>query len=211
MNKPIGRFIYMTNNTINLSFETFEEKLLSLLKGKWSHLDLSFNKITSILKCPAIDFKDSDISCYTWLSNEDKFQCIENNSMWVLHYYPYTPLEQYSVVGSSLSIIMSHLLKQSLDVSEIELLLKSKMSDDYSTLSIDYNDCFAYYKTVEDVKRSGAVQYAHGENTNWVSPIEKQLSLSKNSLWNYYSSPGANRADFYASSLTSILNHLKNL
>ena len=45
-----------------------------------------------------------------FISEEDKKKCIENDSMWVITYYPNTPISHFSIAGSSLNIILEDFL-----------------------------------------------------------------------------------------------------
>lgn len=47
-------------------------------------------------------YKDED----GWLSKEDKQKCIDTNELWVIQWYPDSPVGFYTVLGSSLEIVL---------------------------------------------------------------------------------------------------------
>ena len=81
-----------------------QEQLLSLLKGKYSSLTISYNQ-------HAVDYTDAitairDGYTYTnceWVSEEEKSLALLNNSVWEIQWYPDTPVGSHSVAGTTLN------------------------------------------------------------------------------------------------------------
>ena len=53
------------------------------------------------------DLSDSDV----WISEEDKQFCLENNTLWLVYWYPHTPVGYFNVYGSDLNKILEYIDK----------------------------------------------------------------------------------------------------
>lgn len=79
-----------------------EQRLLELLRGKFSSLTISFNEHSVYYEKPG-ERQESD----DWISEEEKAKAIESNSVWTLTWYPDTPVGFYSLCGSSLESVLN--------------------------------------------------------------------------------------------------------
>lgn len=82
-----------------------EIKLLGLLKEKFSSLTIGFNDRHACNYCDAKryaseydEYKPGD----DWISEEDRAEALEKNSVWSIQWYPDTPVGFYSKYASSL-------------------------------------------------------------------------------------------------------------
>lgn len=53
------------------------------------------------------DLSNSDV----WISEEDKQFCLENNTLWLVYWYPHTPVGYFNVYGSDLNKILEYIDK----------------------------------------------------------------------------------------------------
>ncbi|MGV6875861.1 hypothetical protein ACUSIJ_24650 [Pseudochelatococcus sp. B33] len=94
-----------------------EARLLALLKGEHSSLTLSYNEHSSGYATAEqeLDGGDAYLSSIDWVSDEEKSAAIARNSVWILHWYPNSPVGFNAVGASSLAAIFDYLERQNDD------------------------------------------------------------------------------------------------
>ncbi len=92
--------------------DDLEKRLRALVSGEFSTITLTFNDHASnyshddeFLESYYGDFAD-------FVSEEEKQKAFSNNSVWVLQYYPKTPVGFCTIAASSLSKILETLPAQ---------------------------------------------------------------------------------------------------
>jgi hypothetical protein len=195
---------------IKLSFKELEVKLLAPLKGQYSALYLSFNESAAANKMTVKEYYEHiDETDFYPVSEEDNKICVSANSLWVLQWFPNSPVGSHSVGASSLSILLSYVFEQDVDALYIETLLKSKMTGEYPTVEIRYNDHSCSYRSTKDTIENSKISDMCKYEFTWVTPEEEQLAIDKNALWAYNQFPrGPGDIRLNASSLEVILDHL---
>lgn len=88
--------------------------LLSLLQGEHSSLSLGFNEMNGPNYQTVREFVEStpEEQQPDWVSDEERELAIQGNSMWVLHWYPDTPVGSYSLAASTLEAVVRAALTQ---------------------------------------------------------------------------------------------------
>lgn len=96
-----------------------ETLLRGLLKGEFSHLSLSFNDDAGgnyrTVEQGILEYEelhDDDDPRGDWTSPEERQLAIDNNSHWVLYFYPHTPVGFYKVEASTLTAIIEYLKRE---------------------------------------------------------------------------------------------------
>lgn len=51
------------------------------------------------------DLSDDNV----WIDPEDKKKCIETDNLWMIHWYPHTPIGYHIMYGSSLEQLLDHI------------------------------------------------------------------------------------------------------
>lgn len=95
-----------------------ESLLLSLLKGEHSSLTLSLNdgsahnyqSVRQLLSEPG--YYASRDEEPDWVSEDSRERAIATNRMWVLHWYPNTPVGSHDVAAATLSEIVDYLRRE---------------------------------------------------------------------------------------------------
>lgn len=79
-----------------------QEKLLGLLKGEFSHLSIEFNShacnyfdVAEAIETGYYDYTD-------WVSEVEKKLASEMNKVWVIQWYPNTPVGFHAIAASTL-------------------------------------------------------------------------------------------------------------
>lgn len=96
-------------------------------------------------------------------------------------------------------------MKSDIGSNQIEDFLLSLLKGEHSSIYISYNDHSVNYETARDC-------YDYEENGTWVSQEDKQRALDTNSVWNiqWYPDTPIGSYSVYGSSLTSVLNYIKD-
>lgn len=96
-----------------MTLTEIEQSLLTLLKGEFSSLHVSFNSHASSYLSPE-DAADEDLFYpgESWVSPDEKAKAIASNSFWSVQWYPDTPIGSYQVVASSLQAAIEGALAQ---------------------------------------------------------------------------------------------------
>ncbi|KPH66369.1 hypothetical protein ADT71_06765 [Novosphingobium sp. ST904] len=83
----------------------------SILYGEYSSLQLSFNDGNGPNYMTVAEYLDSSApgSDPEWASEEEKAKAIATNSMWMLQWYPDTPIGSYTIAASTLPALFDHL------------------------------------------------------------------------------------------------------
>jgi hypothetical protein len=88
------------------------EKLLrGLLKGEHSSLTLSFNEHCASYQNAAEAESVGDFEHFDWVSEDERKAAIAANSVWVLHWYPNTPVGFRALGASSLPALLAEAIK----------------------------------------------------------------------------------------------------
>lgn len=98
--------------------ELIEAQLLSLLKGQGSSLTIEYNEHNSIYKTAKQVYDDPEPLTsrephVEWVSPEERVIALETNSVWVLDWYPDTPVGHFTVAASTLKAVLLYALKDS--------------------------------------------------------------------------------------------------
>lgn len=80
------------------------------LKGEHASVYLTLNDHTVNYKTVAQHLEDRDN--YDWVSEDSKQRAIETNRLWVLHWYPRTPISFYCIAAATLGEIVAYLEKE---------------------------------------------------------------------------------------------------
>jgi hypothetical protein len=87
--------------------------LRSKLHGKHSSLILSFNDGPGPNYMTVREYYESfEDDRYSWISEEEKQKAFENNSVWVLQWYPQTPVGFCEIRGSTLEAVIEAFKKE---------------------------------------------------------------------------------------------------
>lgn len=84
-----------------------EAKLRSLLKGEFSSLSITFND-------DACNYRPASLDGYEhaeWVNDEERDKAIADNAVWVLQWYPDTPVGFYRVAGATLASVVDAALE----------------------------------------------------------------------------------------------------
>lgn len=87
-----------------------EIELRSLLKGEFSSLSLSFNEGPAPNYMTVAQEDDDPFKKpYDWVSEEERQKARKTNSLWVLQWYPNTPIGFNAIAASSLPALFEAL------------------------------------------------------------------------------------------------------
>lgn len=95
-----------------MSIQQTETFLKSLLHGKFSSLSIEFNDHASGYQDAAKAAENLNYDYVDWISDEDKAKALSENSVWVLHWYPNSPVGFNAVAASSLELLLTHVQKE---------------------------------------------------------------------------------------------------
>lgn len=86
-----------------------ENFLKGLLRGEFSNLTISFNEHSDsyLTAEKAVEYGDYDR--VQWVSDEEKLRAIEANSVWMLQWYPDTPIGSHTIAASTLAACLDAL------------------------------------------------------------------------------------------------------
>jgi hypothetical protein len=93
-----------------MTLEELEQTLRNLLHGKYSSLTLSFNERNGPNYETVADIANEE-SCNDWISEEEKQKAIAANGVWVLHWYPNTPVSFFAIAASSIPPLIEKALQ----------------------------------------------------------------------------------------------------
>jgi hypothetical protein len=93
-------------NTIEL-----EQEMLGLLHGKFSSINITYNDHSVNYMDAATAISDGSYGYVEWVSEDEKVLASEKNSVWVLQWYPNTPIGFCAVAASSFAVCLAHALK----------------------------------------------------------------------------------------------------
>lgn len=88
-----------------------EDALKSLIRGKYSSLVLSMNDYNGPNYMTVADVANDNNWPADWVSEEEKQKSIATNCMWVLHWYPDTPIGFHAIAGSSIASVVAEALR----------------------------------------------------------------------------------------------------
>lgn len=85
-----------------MNVSELEGFLKGLLRGEFSSLTISFNEHADsrLTAEKAIEYGDYDR--VQWVSAEEKALAVEMNSVWMLQWYPDTPIGSHTIAASTL-------------------------------------------------------------------------------------------------------------
>ena len=91
-----------------------EEELRALLHGKFTSLTLSLNDDSTNYRSAqeAIEndeAREENVRWHSFRSPEERQECIDTNSIWVLHWYPDTPIGSYTLSAPTLLKLFDYL------------------------------------------------------------------------------------------------------
>ena len=94
--------------------QDLEAKLMSLMKGEFSSLKIEYNDGCGYYRKAADEIAENPeyYSDDSFVSLEDKQKCIDENSLWTIHWYPNTPVGFCHMHGSSLALILQHVFDE---------------------------------------------------------------------------------------------------
>jgi hypothetical protein len=85
-----------------------EADLKKLLEGEFSSLSITFNDHAGNY-CSAAQAIDLGLYDHVdWVSDAEKQKARDNNSVWVIQWYPSTPVGFNAVAASSLDVCLDH-------------------------------------------------------------------------------------------------------
>lgn len=92
------------------------EKIVKILESKKNTFEIEFNPhwidYRTLKEFIAYyEDEDEDITYADFISEEDKQKCIEKDTMWVITFYPHTPISHFSIAGSNLKFVLEEFLK----------------------------------------------------------------------------------------------------
>lgn len=93
-------------NTIEI-----EQELLGLLHGKFANLNITYNDHSVNYQDAATAEADGSYGYVEWVSEDEKARAIEKNSVWVLQWYPNTPVGFCAVASSSFAVCLAYATK----------------------------------------------------------------------------------------------------
>jgi hypothetical protein len=80
-----------------------ESLLKGLLRGEFSELSISFNEHASSYLTVEKAIEYGDYERVQWISDGERAKAIELNSVWVLQWYPDTPIGSHTIGASTLT------------------------------------------------------------------------------------------------------------
>lgn len=91
-------------------------ELMWLLNGKFSSLSVSFNEMHAGDYLSAQEYHDqtgtygptSDESLIDWVSEEERLNALKHNSVWIIQWYPDTPVGFHMVGASTFEAALDH-------------------------------------------------------------------------------------------------------
>ena len=93
------------------------DALTKLLDGPYAGLTISFNDEHACNYNVAADWDDyradNEDSRIDWVSEEERRKAVATNSVWIIQWYPSTPVGFYAVGASTLEAAIAHVLKES--------------------------------------------------------------------------------------------------
>ena len=97
-----------------MTLEQLQALLLSLLRGKYSSLTISFNDDHAPNYMTAAQWeKEGPVDLpYDWISDEERAKGAAENSVWVAHWYPETPVGFHAIAASSLTALVKALAER---------------------------------------------------------------------------------------------------
>lgn len=94
-----------------MTIDELEKSLRSLLAGKFTCLSISFNDHAVNYQDAQTAINEGDYEHADWVSEDEKERAKTENSVWVLQWYPTTPVGFCAVAASSLSACVTHALE----------------------------------------------------------------------------------------------------
>jgi hypothetical protein len=85
--------------------------MLTLLKGQFSSLCLTYNDHSCNYQTAEVAELDGNFSHVTWPSAEEKELALSSNSVWILQWYPNTPVGFCAVGAASFAACLAFALK----------------------------------------------------------------------------------------------------
>jgi hypothetical protein len=85
-----------------------EQSLLDLLKGPYSSLAVSYNEHSANYQTAAEADSYDEFRNVEWVSPQEKEVAIRNNTVWILQWYPLTPVGFCEVGASTLQACLDY-------------------------------------------------------------------------------------------------------
>ena len=85
-------------------------RLLKLLRGENVSLAIEFNSHAVNYMSARQAFEDGDFKLVRWPSDAERDKAIDTGSVWILHWYPETPVGFYVAGASSLANLLTFVL-----------------------------------------------------------------------------------------------------
>jgi hypothetical protein len=88
-----------------MSMEAYavEQSLLDLIRGKFSSLTLGYNDHSVNYQTALEAEQRGEFNHVEWVSPKEKEVALRNNTVWILHWYPDTPVAFCSIAGATLA------------------------------------------------------------------------------------------------------------
>jgi hypothetical protein len=88
---------------MSMEAHAVEQMLLDLLRGQYSNLTLGYNDHAANYQTALEAEQRGEFNHVEWVSQQQKEVALRNNTVWILHWYPDTPVAFCSIAGATLA------------------------------------------------------------------------------------------------------------